>query len=78
MLSIVKNVSDTDREFKLLREKLVYNIKKSEAALTKYYKERHVQAWVAEHLERRLEDARDKQLSLDKLLSSSADERISL
>lgn len=38
MLNIVKNVSDTDREFKLLREKLVFNIKKGDASLHKYKK----------------------------------------
>ncbi len=38
MLNIVKNVSDTDREFKLLREKLVFNIKKGDASLQKYKK----------------------------------------
>jgi hypothetical protein len=77
MLNIVKNVNDTDREFKLLREKLVYNIKKADAALAKYQKEHHVQSWIAEHLERRLKDARDKLVSLDTLLSSN-DQGISL
>ena len=33
MFSIVKNVSETDREFKILKEKLVFHIKKAETAL---------------------------------------------
>lgn len=78
MLSIVKSVSDTDREFKLLREKLVFSLKKGDAALNKYNKEHHVQSWVAEHLESRLRDGREKLAMLDKLLSNSQNQGISL
>lgn len=38
VLSIVKNVNDTDREFRILRDKLVYHIKKAEICYQKYLK----------------------------------------
>lgn len=37
-----------------------------------------MQSWVAEHLESRLKDAREKLTTLDALLSSSQDQKISL
>ena len=50
MLSVLKNVGETDREFKLLKEKLVFHIRKAETALKKYQKERHVHSFIKENL----------------------------
>lgn len=33
VVSLVKNVSETDREFRILRDKLLFNIKKAESLL---------------------------------------------
>lgn len=60
MVSLVKNVSDTDREFKILKEKLVFHIKKGEAALKQYRKENHVLNFIADNLESRLRDANER------------------
>jgi len=60
MLSLVKNVSETDREFKILREKLIFHIKKAETALEKYQNEQHVMSFIADNLEGRLRDANER------------------
>ena len=57
VLSLVKNVSDKDREFKILKEKLVFHIRKGENVLEKYQKEHQVMNFIADNLEGRLRDA---------------------
>lgn len=57
VLSIVKNVGDTEREFKILKDKLVFHIKKAETALLKYNKEDYVHSFILVNLQGRLKDA---------------------
>lgn len=58
MLSIVKSVSDTDREFKILREKLLFHIQKAEATLKRTMRDQHCHSFIREHLENRLKEAK--------------------
>jgi hypothetical protein len=60
MVSLVKNVNETDREFKILKEKLVFHIKKAETALEQYRKENHVLNFILDNLESRLRDANER------------------
>jgi hypothetical protein len=58
VLSIVKNVGEKDREFKLLKEKLTFQIKKGEGTLKKLMNDPHVHTFIRDNLERRLSDAK--------------------
>lgn len=79
MFSIVKSVSDTDRDFKILKQKMEYGIKKAETVLEKSKQEHHVHSFVAVNLNNRLQDAKEQFVTLENLLSSSsAPESISL
>ena len=46
IFSIAKNVSETDREFRILRDKLVFHIKKAETALSVFKKDHHVLTFI--------------------------------
>ena len=41
IFSITKNVTEIDREFRILKEKLVFHIKKAETALDHFKSENH-------------------------------------
>lgn len=78
VLSLVKNVSDTDREFKILKEKLVFHIKKAETVLQKYQKEHHVISFIADNLKGRLRDANERLVVVEGLLSNSNQDKQSI
>ncbi len=71
VFSLVKNVAETDREFRILKEKLVFHIKKAETVLQTYKKENQVLPFILQNLEGRLRDANERLIILGNLLSSS-------
>lgn len=70
VLSIVKGVKETEREFRILKDKLVFHIKKAETALLKYSNEQHIHSFILINLEGRLKDANERLEALQNLLSS--------
>ena len=73
IFSIAKNVSETDREFRILKEKLTFHIKKAQTALNRFKQEHHTLTFIADNLEGRLRDAQERLLELETLLSNSQD-----
>lgn len=60
IFSMAKNVSETDREFRILKEKLVFHIKKASNALQNFRQDHHTLSFIGENLEGRLRDANER------------------
>ena len=74
IFSLAKNVTETDREFKILKEKLDFHIRKAEKALKMLEKQHHIDDMYINNLSARLRDAHECLAVIENLLSAASSE----